>query len=159
MTWTLPIQSLLRVNMPVSVLQTQPDYRCLVWYYGPLIPTGKDTLDLYPPFAFYTNEPFVLALSNNLACWFSQEEKQLELALLRLFYNERDIDEITEEINRKNHQLEKENRKKDKIEDEIKEKKKEQGKLTRELTKVETRIKESVCISWKVKKNVLACIK
>lgn len=71
------------------------------------------------------------------------EEKQLELALLRLFYNERDIDEITEEINRKNHQLEKENRKKDKIEDEIKEKKKEQGKLTRELTKVETRIKES----------------
>ena len=73
-----------------------------------------------------------------------QEEKQLELALLRLFYNERDIDEITEEINRKNHQLEKENRKKEKIEDEIKDKKKEQGKLARELTKVESKIKESV---------------
>ena len=74
-----------------------------------------------------------------------QEEKHLELALLRLFYNERDIDEITEEINRKNHQLEKENRKKDKIEDEIKDKKKDQGKLARELTKVESKIKESVC--------------
>lgn len=71
------------------------------------------------------------------------EEKHLELNLLRLFYNERDIDEITEEINRKNHQLEKENRKKDKIEDEIKDKKKEQGKLARELTKVESKIKES----------------
>ena len=77
-----------------------------------------------------------------------QEEKHLELALLRLFYNERDIDEITEEINRKNHQLEKENRKKDKIEDEIKDKKKDQGKLARELTKVESKIKESVCRSF-----------
>ena len=63
---------------------------------------------------------------------------------MRLFYNERDIDEISDEINRKNHQLEKETRKKDKIEDEIRDKKKEQGKLARELTKVETRIKESV---------------
>lgn len=71
------------------------------------------------------------------------EDKHLELNLVRLFYNERDIDEVTEDINHKNHALQKEVKKKDKIEDEIKEKKKEQGKLTRELAKVEATIKES----------------
>ncbi|WAR26953.1 SMC1A-like protein [Mya arenaria] len=71
------------------------------------------------------------------------EEKHLELSLVRLFYNERDIDEVTEEINHKNHALQKEIKKKDKIEDEIREKKKDQGKLHRELTKVESSIKES----------------
>ncbi|KAH3819553.1 hypothetical protein DPMN_121292, partial [Dreissena polymorpha] len=70
------------------------------------------------------------------------EEKHLELSLVRLFYNERDIDEVTEEINHKNHALEKENKKRDKIEEEIKGKKKEQGKLLRELTTVESTIKE-----------------
>ena len=73
-----------------------------------------------------------------------QEEKHLELSLVRLFYNERDIDEVMEDINHKNHALQKEVKKKDKIEDEMKDKKKEQGKLTRELTKVEATIKESV---------------
>lgn len=73
-----------------------------------------------------------------------QEEKHLELSLVRLFYNERDIDEVMEDINHKNHQLQKEVKKKDKIEDEMKDKKKEQGKLQRELTKVEASIKESV---------------
>jgi len=63
---------------------------------------------------------------------------------VRLFYNERDIDEVTEDINHKNHALQKEIKKKDRIEDEIKEKKKDQGKLQRELTKVESTIKECV---------------
>lgn len=76
-----------------------------------------------------------------------QEDKHLELSLVRLFYNERDIDEVMEDINHKNHALQKEVKKKDKIEDEIKDKKKEQGKLQRELTKVEATIKESVSIN------------
>jgi structural maintenance of chromosome 1 len=49
----------------------------------------------------------------------------LELQLFKLFYNERDIDELADEVNRKNTLLEKETRRRDKIDDEIKEKKKE----------------------------------
>lgn len=75
---------------------------------------------------------------------FLQEDKHLDLSLVRLFYNEQDIDEVMENINHKNHTVQKEVKKKDKIEDEIKDKKKEQGKLQRELTKVEATIKESV---------------
>lgn len=68
----------------------------------------------------------------------------MELQLFKLFHNERDIDELTDELNRKNQMLDKENRKRERIEDEIKDKKKEQGKMTRELTKIEQQIKESV---------------
>ena len=71
------------------------------------------------------------------------DEKQLELQLFKLFYNERDIDELADEVNRKNTLLEKETRRRDKIDDEIKEKKKEQGKMARDLTRVEQSIKES----------------
>ncbi|XP_055958338.1 structural maintenance of chromosomes protein 1A [Patella vulgata] len=69
-------------------------------------------------------------------------EKELELQLFRLYHNEREIDEINEELGKKNTMLEKENRKRDRIEDEVKEKKKEQGKLTRELTKIDQNVKE-----------------
>lgn len=41
-----------------------------------------------------------------------QEEKHLELPLVRLFNNERDIDAAMEDINHKNHQLQKEVKKK-----------------------------------------------
>lgn len=68
----------------------------------------------------------------------------MELQLFKLFYNERDIDELADEVNRKNTLLEKEMRRRDKIDDEIKEKKKDQGKMARDLTKVEQSIKESV---------------
>ena len=68
----------------------------------------------------------------------------MELQLFKLFYNERDIDELADEVNRKNTLLEKETRRRDKIDDEIKEKKKEQGKMARDLTRVEQSIKESV---------------
>ncbi|XP_063405474.1 structural maintenance of chromosomes protein 1A-like [Mytilus trossulus] len=71
------------------------------------------------------------------------DDKQLELQLFKLFYNERDIDELADEINRKNTLLEKETRRRDKIDDEIKEKKKEQGRMSRDLTKVEQSIRES----------------
>ncbi|XP_046363466.1 structural maintenance of chromosomes protein 1A-like [Haliotis rufescens] len=70
-------------------------------------------------------------------------EKQLELQLFKLYHNERDIDEISDELTKKTHALEKENRKRDRIEDEVKEKKKEQGKLSRELTKIDQQMKES----------------
>lgn len=82
-----------------------------------------------------------------------QDDKQLELQLFKLFYNERDIDELADEINRKNTLLEKETRRRDKIDDEIKEKKKEQGRMSRDLTKVEQSIRESVslcCFTFKV---------
>ncbi|XP_041349100.1 structural maintenance of chromosomes protein 1A-like [Gigantopelta aegis] len=70
-------------------------------------------------------------------------EKEVELQLFRLYHNERDIDEISEELTTKQNQLDKEIRKRDRIEDEVKDKKKEQGKLSRELTKIEQHIKES----------------
>ncbi|KAK3102279.1 hypothetical protein FSP39_010179 [Pinctada imbricata] len=70
-------------------------------------------------------------------------EKELELQLFKLFHNERDIDELTEELTRKSQLLDKETRRRDRIEEEIKEKKKEQGKVARELTKIEQSIKEA----------------
>uniref|UniRef100_A0A2C9K3R1 Structural maintenance of chromosomes protein n=1 Tax=Biomphalaria glabrata TaxID=6526 RepID=A0A2C9K3R1_BIOGL len=70
-------------------------------------------------------------------------EKQLELALFKLFHNEKDIEEITEELSKKTRTLEKENKRREKIETEIRDKKKEQGTLSRELTKLEQQIKES----------------
>ena len=66
------------------------------------------------------------------------------MQLFKLFHNERDIDEISDELTKKGRILEKENKRKDKIEAEIKEKKKEQGSISRELTKLEQQIKESV---------------
>ena len=84
---------------------------------------------------------------------FSQTEKELDLQLFKLFHNEKDIDELTEELNKKTRQQDKENSRREKIEDEIREKKKEQGKLTRELAKIEQQIKESVSSDWFI--NVL----
>ena len=71
----------------------------------------------------------------------------MELQLFRLFHNERDMDELTEELNRKRHLMEKEEKKRQKIEDEMKDVKKEHGKIARELTKLEQQIKESVCLN------------
>ena len=82
----------------------------------------------------------------------------MELHLFRLYHNERDIDEINEELTTKQNQLEKEIRKRDRIEDEVKEKKKEQGKLSRELTKIEQQIKESVCTIIMIKKLDGFCV-
>ncbi|BFZ10782.1 hypothetical protein BsWGS_13821 [Bradybaena similaris] len=70
-------------------------------------------------------------------------EKQLELALFKLFHNEREIEEIADELSKKNRIMEKENKRREKIEAEIKEKKKEQGTTSRELAKLDQQIKES----------------
>ena len=73
-----------------------------------------------------------------------QAEKQLELQLFKLFYNEKEIDDIQEELQRRNAAMEKENRKRTRIEEEVREKKKEQNNLSRELTKIDQEIKQSV---------------
>lgn len=70
-------------------------------------------------------------------------EKQLELQLFKLFYNEQYIEHYQEELQTKGKEMEKLNTKKDKVEDEIKEIKKEHGKLTRELAKSEQVIRET----------------
>ncbi|PVD24300.1 hypothetical protein C0Q70_14771 [Pomacea canaliculata] len=70
-------------------------------------------------------------------------ESQLHLQLFKLYHNEREIDEIVEELNKKNNLLDKETKKRDRIEEEIKEKKREQGKISREYTKIDQQIKES----------------
>ena len=75
---------------------------------------------------------------------FHQVEKQLELQLFKLFHNEKDIDEMAEELARKSQSVDKENRRREKIEGEMKDRKKEQGKLARELAKIDQQIKESV---------------
>ena len=84
---------------------------------------------------------------DNMYIYLLQADKQLELQLFRLFHNERDIDELGEDLARKNQALERENRKREKIDDEIKDHKKELGKLNRELAKMDQKIKESVHMS------------
>ncbi len=74
-------------------------------------------------------------------------DKTTELQLFKLFHNEKDIDELVEEISRKNQHMDKEKRKRDKVEDEIKDKKKDHGKLSRELNKIDQGIKEAVGLS------------
>lgn len=80
-----------------------------------------------------------------------QINKEQELQLFKLFHNEREIGELTQELAKKNRILEKENKRKDKIEAEVKEKKKEQGSVSRELTKLEQQIKESVRKYWHIR--------
>ena len=73
-----------------------------------------------------------------------QAEKQLELQLFKLYHNEREIDELNEELSSRQRVLTKEQRKAGKIEDEVKDKKKDQGTLIRQLGKVDQQIKEAV---------------
>ena len=73
-----------------------------------------------------------------------QAEKQLEVQLFKLFYNERDIDGLQEDLAGRMQALDKEKKKKEKIEDNIRDKKKEHGAKSRELTKIDQQIKETV---------------
>ncbi|XP_064632615.1 structural maintenance of chromosomes protein 1A-like [Lineus longissimus] len=70
-------------------------------------------------------------------------EKLIELQLFKLFHNEREMDELGDELHRVQGTLEKEERKREKIEGEVKAVKKEQGTLQRDLAKIEQNIKES----------------
>ncbi len=73
-----------------------------------------------------------------------QDEKLLQLQLFRLYYNEKEIDEITGMVDTKNRELEKENKKHDKIDSELKDKKKEHGKIMKELAKLDQQLNEQV---------------
>lgn len=92
---------------------------------------------------------YFIKFSDQIACdsvylYVTQAEKQLELQLFKLFYNERDIDELQDELSKRNSVMERENKKREKIEDDIRERKKEQGNTARELTRIDQQIKESV---------------
>ncbi|KAG8185877.1 hypothetical protein JTE90_004419 [Oedothorax gibbosus] len=69
--------------------------------------------------------------------------KQIHYYLFKLYHNEQDIENMTEDLTEKNKELEKACRKKEKIEEEIKEKKKEHGKMQREFSKIEQQIREA----------------
>ena len=73
-----------------------------------------------------------------------QAQKQTQLQLFRLFHNEHDIEEVSEELSKMAGLTEKEVRRRDRMEEDIRERKREQGRVARELTKVEQQIKESV---------------
>ncbi|XP_022237917.1 structural maintenance of chromosomes protein 1A-like isoform X2 [Limulus polyphemus] len=70
-------------------------------------------------------------------------QKKVQWQLFKLYHNERDIEQLAEDLAQKNKELERVSRKRERIEEEIKEKKKENGKLTRELTKIEQQIREA----------------
>lgn len=69
-------------------------------------------------------------------------EKQIELQLFRLYHNEKDIEDLENSQKKRQHDLEKVEKKKEKAEEVLKERKKDLGKLTRELAKVEQDIRE-----------------
>lgn len=69
--------------------------------------------------------------------------KQIHYHLFKLYHNEQDLANMTEELADKNKELEKVCRKREKIEEEIKDKKKEHGKTQRELAKIEQQIREA----------------
>ncbi|XP_014216810.1 structural maintenance of chromosomes protein 1A [Copidosoma floridanum] len=69
-------------------------------------------------------------------------EKQVELQLFKLFHNEKEIEKLEVALKKKQHEIEKIEKKREKAEEVLKEKKKEAGKLGRELAKIEQDIRE-----------------
>ncbi|KAI4495690.1 hypothetical protein M0802_008525 [Mischocyttarus mexicanus] len=69
-------------------------------------------------------------------------EKQVELQLFRLFHNEKSIENLEIAQKKKQHEIEKIDKKKEKAEELLKERKKEAGKLGRDLAKIEQDIRE-----------------
>lgn len=72
----------------------------------------------------------------------------MELSLFRLFHNERDIEEITSELDNQQSVVQRIEQSKEGKEEELKEKKKEQGKIGREMAKIEQEIREIVKLSF-----------
>ncbi|XP_017876660.1 structural maintenance of chromosomes protein 1A [Ceratina calcarata] len=69
-------------------------------------------------------------------------EKQVELQLFRLFHNEKSTENLEVQQTKKQHEIEKIEKKKEKAEEVLKEKKKDAGKLGRDLAKIEQDIRE-----------------
>ena len=73
-----------------------------------------------------------------------QADHELDLQLFKLYHNEREVDSLTKELDRKNNSLRRESEEQRKIEDELKEKKKEHAKLIRDISKMEQQYKDLV---------------
>lgn len=69
-------------------------------------------------------------------------EKQVELQLFRLFHNEKEIENLEVTQKKKQHDVEKVEKKREKADEVLKDKKKESGKLGRDLAKIEQDIRE-----------------
>ncbi|XP_043483161.1 structural maintenance of chromosomes protein 1A [Leptopilina heterotoma] len=69
-------------------------------------------------------------------------EKQIELQLFRLFHNEKEIENLEVTQKKKQHEVEKIEKRREKAEEVLKDKKKESGKLGRDLAKIEQDIRE-----------------
>merc|ERR1711976_273721 len=69
-------------------------------------------------------------------------DRQVELQLFKLYHNERQIKENSDEIDARKKDIAKIEKKKEKAEEKLKEVKKEQGKSQREFAKVDADIRE-----------------
>ncbi|XP_078037969.1 structural maintenance of chromosomes 1 [Augochlora pura] len=69
-------------------------------------------------------------------------EKQVELQLFRLFHNEKNTESLELSQKKKQHEIEKIEKKREKAEELLKEKKRDSGKLGRDLAKIEQDIRE-----------------
>merc|ERR1719245_392536 len=69
-------------------------------------------------------------------------DRQVELQLFKLYHNERQIKENTDEKEARENDIAKINKKKEKAEEKLKEVKKEQGKSQREFAKIDSEIRE-----------------
>lgn len=70
------------------------------------------------------------------------QEQKVELQLFHLYHNEKEIRSLEEDLQHKQHELSKVEKKRQKAEDALKEKKKETGTVQRELAKIEQEIRE-----------------
>lgn len=68
----------------------------------------------------------------------------MELQLFHLYHNEKDIQSLEEDLQHKQNELTKVEKKRQKAEDALKEKKKESGAVQRELAKIDQEIREVV---------------
>merc|ERR1719210_3201494 len=69
-------------------------------------------------------------------------DRQVELQLFKLYHNERQIKENTDEKEAREKDIDKINKKKEKAEEKLKEEKKNQGKSQREFAKIDSEIRE-----------------
>lgn len=77
-----------------------------------------------------------------------QAEKQIQYQLFKLFYIEKDIQRLTNEMQEKQKELATVEQNKEKADEVLKEKKKEAGKITRELAELEQKIRVVVSIAY-----------
>jgi structural maintenance of chromosome 1 len=73
-----------------------------------------------------------------------QAEKQQELALFRLFHNERELEEVGKELEKQQNSVAKIERSKEAKEEELRERKRDGTKVTKELAKLDQDIREIV---------------